>query len=74
MNNQTNSKIEFIDVVVLVLSVYVLGMLIYDTFFHIPAEIQKIVGYFDNFICAVFLYEFIYKYFKSENKLTCKFK
>ena len=70
MNNQTNSKIEFIDVVILVLSVYVLGVLIYDTFFQIPPEIQKIVGYFDNFICLVFLFEFIYKYFKSENKLT----
>lgn len=70
MSNQTNSKIEFIDVVILVLSVYVLGTLIYDTFFHIPTEIQKIVGYFDNFICVVFLFEFIYKYIKSENKLT----
>lgn len=70
MNNQTNSKIEVIDVVILVLSVYVLGVLIYDTFFQIPPEIQKIVGYFDNFICLVFLFEFIYKYFKSENKLT----
>ncbi len=70
MNNQTNSKIEFIDVVILVLSVYVLGVLIYYTFFHIPTEIQKIVGYFDNFICVVFLFEFVYKYIKSENKLT----
>lgn len=70
MSNQTNSKIEFIDVVILVLSVYVLGTLIYDTFFHIPTEIQKIIGYFDNFICVVFLFEFIYKYIKSENKLT----
>lgn len=70
MNNQTNSKIEFIGVVILVLSVYVLGVLIYDTFFHIPTEIQKIVGYFDNFICVVFLFEFVYKYIKSENKLT----
>jgi voltage-gated potassium channel len=65
----TNPRIHFIDVVVLILSIYVLGVLIFDTLFIIPPEINQIITFFDNVICVIFLGEFIYRFYLSPNKI-----
>ncbi len=65
---QEKSSISTLNIIVLILSVYVLVALIVDTFFHFPTEIAKILDYIDNVICIFFLIEFMIRFFKSENK------
>lgn len=62
-------KLGILDVLVLVLSVYVLGTLLVDTFFHLPSEISRVLGFLDNLICLFFIIEFFIRFFKAENKL-----
>jgi voltage-gated potassium channel len=58
-----------LDILVLILSVYVLVTMIIDTFFVLPVEISRVLGFLDNVICLFFLAEFFIRFFKAENKL-----
>jgi voltage-gated potassium channel len=73
MQNTTESspenKIGLLNMLVLVLSVYVLGSLLIDTFFKLPPETSKLLNYIDNLVCVFFFIEFIIRFKKSENKL-----
>ena len=62
-------KLNFLNLLIIILSFYVLGSLIADTFFSLPKEISKVLYYVDNLICAVFLIDFIVRFKKAENKL-----
>lgn len=62
-------KLSFLNLLILLLSIYVLGALCIDTFFKIPKEISKILNYIDNIICLVFLYDFVINFKNAENKL-----
>lgn len=66
-NNQ--DKLGFLNLLIVVLSVYVLIVLLIDTFFILPTEIAKIINLVDNMICFVFLYDFFVRLYKAENKL-----
>lgn len=59
----------FLNLLVLLLSCYVLLALLFDTFLKLPLEISRILNYIDNGICVVFLLDFIVRYRKAENKL-----
>lgn len=61
-------KLSFLNLLILLLSIYVLGALCIDTFFKIPKEISKILNYIDNIICLVFLYDFVINFKNAENK------
>lgn len=73
MQNTTESspenKIGLLNMLVLVLSVYVLGALLIDTFFKLPPETSKLLNYIDNLVCVFFFIEFTIRFKKSENKL-----
>lgn len=56
------------DLVILVLSLYVLVALIADTFFAVPAEVSRMLKMIDNIICFVFLYDFMKDFYKAGNK------
>jgi voltage-gated potassium channel len=58
-----------IDVAVLVLSIYVLGALLIDTFFKLDPEVSKLLSLTDDAICVFFLYEFSVRFYRAENKL-----
>lgn len=64
-----NSKLKMFDLVILVLSVYVLVALIVDTFFKLSPELSKLLSFIDNIVCAVFLLDFFYRLIKAESKL-----
>lgn len=67
---QNSSKVlGVLDIIVIFLSIYVLGALVADTFFKLPAEVSKLLGYIDNFICAFFFIEFCIRFYKADNKL-----
>jgi voltage-gated potassium channel len=68
-SDSEQKKLGTLDILVLVLSVYVLGTLIIDTFFQLPSEISKILGFLDNLICLFFIVEFFIRFFKADNKL-----
>ncbi len=64
-----NNKLKMFDLVILALSVYVLLALLADTFFKLPPELSKLLNFIDNIVCAIFLIDFFYRFFKAESKL-----
>lgn len=62
-------KLNFLNLLIIILSFYVLGSLVVDTFFTLPPEIAKVLNYVDNLICGVFLLDFFIRYRQAENKL-----
>lgn len=59
-----------LNVLMLFLSVYVLIVLLIETFFSLPQEIQKVLELVDNLVCIIFLYDFGVRFFKAENKVS----
>jgi voltage-gated potassium channel len=62
-------KLNFLNLLIIILSFYVLGSLVVDTFIVLPPEIAKVLNYVDNFICGIFLLDFIIRFRQAENKL-----
>lgn len=71
MNSIKNEseKVSFLNLMVLVLSVYVLVALLLDTFFKLPTEISRLLEIVDFFICIFFLLEFCWRFYLADNKL-----
>jgi voltage-gated potassium channel len=69
MENQKENSITFLDLVIVILSLYVLFALIIDTYFRLPTELSKLLLFIDNIICIVFLFEFSYRFIKAPSKL-----
>ncbi len=67
--NSETEKLGFLNLLILVLSVYVLGALMVDTFFKLPVEVSRILNMTDNVICFVFLFDFGIRFYKAEQKL-----
>ena len=65
----TNDKLGVLNIIVIVLSIYVLLALIVDTTFTLPAETSRLLNYIDISICIFFFTEFIIRFSKAENKL-----
>jgi voltage-gated potassium channel len=68
-NETKEENLNFFNLLIIILSFYVLGSLVVDTFFSLPPEIAKVLNYVDNFICGVFLLDFILRFRQAENKL-----
>lgn len=66
----TDNKLNFLNLIVILLTLYVLGALVIDTFWQLPPETSKLLNYFDYFICAFFFLEFTYRFIKADNKLA----
>lgn len=62
-------KIGLLDLLVVVLSIYVLFALIADTFFHLDSDTSKLLQLIDNGICFFFLIDFIIRFVRANNKL-----
>ena len=69
IGTEQEKKLGLLDLLVLVLSVYVLLTLLIDTFFKLPIEVSKILEFLDNAICIFFLIEFSIRFYKAESKL-----
>lgn len=65
---EQNPKITFLDIAILILSIYVLIALLIDTFFQLPSEVSKLLTIIDNIICIVFLFDFVYRFIKASSK------
>lgn len=62
-------KLGFLNIIILILSIYVLISLLIDSFIKLPLETSKILNYVDNGICGVFLVDFAVRFKKADNKL-----
>jgi voltage-gated potassium channel len=73
MKNEQSSEIDenlgYFNIIILVLTIYVLGALLVQTFCTLPTEIAKLLDYIDNVICLLFFVDFIVRFFKAKNKL-----
>jgi voltage-gated potassium channel len=67
--NKSNSKISYLDILIIVLSIYVLIALLIDTFFKLPFEISRVLMTIDDGICIIFLVEFFIRFYHAENKI-----
>lgn len=68
-SESSDNKLNFLNLIIIVLSVYVLLALLMDTFLKLPSEISRLLLLTDNIICIVFLYDFGIRFYKAENKL-----
>jgi len=63
------NKLGFLNIIVIVLSIYVLGALCVDTVYTLPTETSRLLNYFDYAVCAFFFAEFLYRFYHAKNKL-----
>jgi len=63
------NQLGILNLVVFVLSVYVLLAILIDTIFVLPEETSILLSYIDNTICVFFFTEFCVRFFQAENKL-----
>jgi voltage-gated potassium channel len=69
-SEEKKESLGFLNLLILLLSFYVLIALLVDTVFKLPPETSKLLNYIDNIICAVFLFDFIVRFRKAESKLA----
>jgi len=65
---ENENKIGALNILVIILSIYVLGALIVDTVFVLPSETTILLSYIDNLICAFFFVEFSLRLYNSKSK------
>jgi voltage-gated potassium channel len=69
MTENSESKLGYLNILVLILSIYVLGALLVDGIFKLPPEISRVLDLTDNIICGIFFIDFSIRFYKAENKL-----
>lgn len=62
-------KLGLLNIIILILSIYVLVALLIDTIFALPQETQRLLNYIDIVICIIFFFEFCIRFFQSKNKI-----
>ncbi len=67
--NSKNDKLGFLNLLVLILSIYILAAVLIETFFKLPPEMSKLLNDIDFGICAIFLIEFSIRFKKADDKL-----
>jgi voltage-gated potassium channel len=70
MEPNAKEKLTPLNLIILILTIYVLLALLIDTFFSLPNELSKLLGIIDNLICVIFIFDFFVRLFKAKNKLS----
>jgi len=65
----TENRMGLMNILVVVLSLYVLGTLVVQTFVPLDPEVSHLLDYIDHFICGFFLIEFVVRFMRAESKL-----
>lgn len=69
-NVGAKERLGFLNILILILSVYVLLSLFVNTVFVLPIEIARLLSYIDDFICYIFLIDFIIRFKRAKSKLV----
>ncbi len=64
-----DDRLSFLNLLVLVLSFYVLGILIVDAVITLPPEVHKVIIYTDYLACVVFFIDFCVRFYRAPHKL-----
>ena len=64
-----DDSLSFLNLLVLVLSFYVIGILIIDAVITLPSEVHRLIVITDYIACSVFFMDFCVRFYRAENKL-----
>ncbi|MCH4182350.1 MAG: ion transporter [Prevotella sp.] len=67
---KNHDKFSLFDFVIIVLSAYVLIALFISTVCHLSKNMMDLLDMIDNFICIIFLIDFIHNFYTAKNKLA----
>ncbi len=68
MKNPVEEKFHLFQLVIVVLSIYVLISLIISTLFNLSPELKQLLDYIDNAICIIFIINFFARLYAADNK------
>jgi voltage-gated potassium channel len=68
-STEKDDKLGYFNIMIMVLTIYVLGALLLETIFVLPPETSKLLKFIDNVICFLFFVDFTVRFYKAENKL-----
>jgi voltage-gated potassium channel len=69
IGNSNENQLGLLNLIVLVLSIYVLGAIFVDTLFVLPSETSILLQYIDNTICIFFFLEFSIRFYNANDKI-----
>ena len=69
MKNEIEENFNLFQLIIVVLSIYVLVALIISSVFDLSPELHQLLDYIDNAICIVFISNFFLRLYEAENKL-----
>lgn len=69
MNKENSEELGYFNIIIAILTIYVLGALLIETFFVLPIEISKLLNFIDNAICFIFLFDFVVRFKKAKDKM-----
>lgn len=69
MNNESTGNIGYFQIILVILSVYVLLALGVEVTVPLRPQTHDILTHIDNAICLLFLYDFFHRFIRSKNKL-----
>ncbi len=67
---EETEKLSSFNIIILVLSIYILSSFLVDTFCTLSIETSRLLDFIDNTVCFVFLIDFIIRFKKAPNKLN----
>lgn len=63
-----SDKLNYLNTIIIFLSIYILGALAVDTLYDLPEETSRLLDYIDHFICGIFILDFIIRFSQAKNK------
>ena len=66
--NKESQKLSPLNIIVVILSIYVLGALLVDSVTVLPKETTRLLNYIDNAVCLFFFADFCIRLYKAEDK------
>ena len=66
--NKESQKLSPLNIIVVILSIYVLGALLVDSVTVLPKETTKLLNYIDDAVCLFFFADFCIRLYKAEDK------
>jgi len=64
----TEEKLSILQILMLVLSIYVLGAIFIQSAFKLPSEVDTLLNQIDFIVCGVFFTDFCVRYYRAPSK------
>lgn len=68
MVEKKEDRVDLFGMFILILSVYVLAALLIDTLFTLDPQVSMVLKIVDDFVCGIFLIEFIVRFYQAKSK------